>query len=114
MELSSFPSSKQVKSLIISDITDIFENTEFNAFKGKNILAIGGGVGMAPINAIATDLIKKDNNVDVVAAAVTKDELLFIEDLENLGATIHPCTDDGSFGFKGFATDSPTAFNPAK
>ena len=33
---------------------------------------------MAPINAIATDLIKKGNNVDVVAAAQTKDELLYI------------------------------------
>lgn len=76
-----------------------------NSFEGKNILAIGGGVGMAPINAIATDLIKKGNNVDVVAAAVNKEELLFVENLEKLGASVHPCTDDGSFGFKGFATD---------
>ncbi len=76
-----------------------------NSFEGKKILAIGGGVGMAPINAIASDLLKKGNDVDVVAAAVTKDELLFVDNLEKLGATVHPCTDDGSFGFKGFATD---------
>ena len=76
-----------------------------NSFENKKILAIGGGVGMAPINAIASDLIKKGNSVDVVAAAVTKDELLYIESLEKLGANIHPCTDDGSFGFEGFATD---------
>jgi dihydroorotate dehydrogenase electron transfer subunit len=25
--------------------------------------------------------------------------------LEKLGANIYPCTDDGSFGFEGFATD---------
>ena len=25
--------------------------------------------------------------------------------MESLGATVHRCTDDGSFGFKGFATD---------
>jgi len=76
-----------------------------NSLEGKKILVIGGGVGMAPIASITSDLLKKDNDVDVVAAAVTKDELLFTDYLENLGATIHPCTDDGSFGFKGFATD---------
>ena len=76
-----------------------------NSFENKNILAIGGGVGMAPINSIASDLVKKGNSVDVVAAAVTKDELLFTKPLEDLGANLYPCTDDGSFGFEGFATD---------
>ncbi len=76
-----------------------------NSFEGKNIVAIGGGVGMAPINAIASDLIEKGNDVDVIAAAVTKDELLFADSLEKSGAKVHFCTDDGSFGFKGFATD---------
>lgn len=38
---------------------------------------------MAPINAIASDLLKKGNSVDVVPAAVTKDELLFMDSLEN-------------------------------
>ncbi len=76
-----------------------------NSFEGKNLIAIGGGVGMAPITAIASDLIKKGNNVDVIAAAVTKDELLFADYLNDLGANIHHCTDDGSFGFKGFATN---------
>ena len=45
------------------------------------------------------------NDVDVIAAAVTKDELLFADSLEKSGAKVHFCTDDGSFGFKGFATD---------
>ncbi len=76
-----------------------------NSFKDKSIVAIGGGVGMAPINAIASDLIEKGNDVDVIAAAVTKDELLFADSLEKSGANVHFCTDDGSFGFKGFATD---------
>ena len=100
--------TSQLHSLEVGDeigIRGSYGNGFNNSFEGKNILAIGGGVGMAPINAIASNLIKKGNNVDVVAAAVTKDELLFIDNLEKLGATIHPCTDDGSFGFEGFATD---------
>ncbi|MBQ2665681.1 dihydroorotate dehydrogenase electron transfer subunit [Methanobrevibacter sp.] len=75
-----------------------------NTFKDKRIIAIGGGVGMAPVNAIATDLAKS-NEVEVISAAQTKDELLFIDSLEKSGVDVHACTDDGSFGFKGFATD---------
>lgn len=75
-----------------------------NSFEGKNVIAIGGGVGMAPMNSIACDLAR-NNNVSAISAAQTKDELLFIDTLENEGVEVHPCTDDGSFGFKGFATN---------
>ena len=100
--------TSQLHDLKIGDQVGIrgsYGNGFNNSFEGKNILAIGGGVGMAPINAIASDLIEKGNNVDVVAAAVNVDELLYVDNLEKLGANVHPCTDDGSFGFKGFATD---------
>ena len=100
--------TSQLHDLNIGDqigIRGSYGNGFDNSFEGKNIITIGGGVGMAPINAIASDLIKKGNNVDVISAAVTKDELLFSQSLEKLGANVHNCTDDGSFGFKGFATD---------
>ena len=100
--------TSQLHDLNIGDqigIRGSYGNGFNNSFEGKNIIAIGGGVGMAPINAIASDLVKKGNNVDVISAAVTKDELLFSDSLEKLGANVHNCTDDGSFGFKGFATD---------
>jgi dihydroorotate dehydrogenase electron transfer subunit len=71
--------------------------------ENKNILAIGGGVGMAPI-ACFTDYVKEKNNVDIVCASVTKDELLFLERLKNIGANIFTCTDDGTCGFEGYAT----------
>ena len=75
-----------------------------NSFEGKKIIAIGGGVGMAPVNAIASDLAP-NNEVSVISAAQTKDELLFLDSLEKSGVSVYPCTDDGSFGFKGFATN---------
>ena len=40
-----------------------------NALESKRIIAIGGGVGMAPINAIASDLALK-NDVDVIVVAI--------------------------------------------
>ena len=73
-------------------------------FEGKKLLVIGGGVGMAPVTALTHELVK-NNDVEVLVAATTKDELLFLDDLKNSGAKVHPCTDDGSFGFKGFASD---------
>lgn len=100
--------SSQLHDLKVGDkigIRGSYGNGFSNGLTNKKILAIGGGVGMAPINAIASDLLKKGNSVDVVPAAVTKDELLFMDSLEKSGADIYPCTDDGSFGFEGFATD---------
>ena len=43
-----------------------------NSFEDKKIIAIGGGVGMAPINAIASSLAK-NNDVSVISAAQTRD-----------------------------------------
>lgn len=73
-------------------------------FKDKKLLVIGGGVGMAPVTALTHELIK-NNEVDVLLAATTKDELLFLDKFENLDVNLHPCTDDGSYGFEGYASN---------
>jgi len=72
--------------------------------KDMRVLAIGGGVGMAPIAAFCEEAIKNKAQVDVVCAATTLSELLFKDRLEYNGANVYTCTDDGSCGFKGFAT----------
>ena len=73
-------------------------------FKDKKLLVIGGGVGMAPVTALTHELIK-NNEVDVLLAATTKEELLFLDEFENLDVNLHPCTDDGSYGFEGYASN---------
>lgn len=73
-------------------------------FKDKKLLVIGGGVGMAPVTALTQELVK-NNEVDVLLAATTKEELLFLEKFENLDVNLHPCTDDGSYGFEGYASN---------
>ena len=47
----------------------------------------------------------KNNEVDVLLAATTKEELLFLDEFENLDVNLHPCTDDGSYGFEGYASN---------
>ncbi|BAW31915.1 dihydroorotate dehydrogenase, electron transfer subunit, iron-sulfur cluster binding domain protein [Methanothermobacter sp. MT-2] len=73
--------------------------------EGHRILAIGGGIGMAPIVALVEEARARDFEVDVIVAAKTYDELLFLERLKKAGTKIFTCTDDGSCGFKGLATD---------
>lgn len=75
---------------------------EFN--DSKKILAIGGGIGMAPIASFTECAIQNNLEVDVISAALNKNELLFEERLNSVGARVFTCTDDGSCGFKGFAT----------
>ena len=72
--------------------------------KNKKILVIGGGVGMAPIACFTSYAKEKRANIDIVCASITKDELLFPEELDGGGANVFTCTDDGTCGFEGFAT----------
>lgn len=72
---------------------------------GSKILAVGGGVGMAPIVAFTEEASRKDISVDVVSAASTMDELLFSERIQKSGSKLLTCTDDGSYGYCGFGTD---------
>lgn len=72
---------------------------------GSRVLAVGGGIGMAPIAAFTEEASRRGVNVDVITAATTKEEILFQERLENAGANVMPTTDDGSHGFCGFATE---------
>lgn len=96
------PFTESIHSLKVGDMLGLrgpygrgFEIT------GSKILTIGGGVGMAPIYAFVQAAEKKSLNVDVITAATTKDELLFMESDVNSYA----CTDDGTYGFCGFATE---------
>lgn len=59
---------------------------------------------MAPIAAFTEEALKNKAQVDVVCAAQTISELLFNNRLKDAGANVYTCTDDGSCGFKGFAT----------
>ncbi len=74
----------------------------------ERALIIGGGIGMAPLKPLAYQL--RENGIDATAlmAAKTKNELLYVDELEGLvgdGFDVQVATDDGSAGFKGIATD---------
>ena len=66
----------------------------------KKILAVGGGSGVASLGPILSFY----DDVDIISAASTKDELVFVDRFNKEGIKTRECTDDGSCGFKGFST----------
>jgi dihydroorotate dehydrogenase electron transfer subunit len=78
-----------------------------NSFKinGKNLLFVGGGTGIATIAPTVENAINKKINTTVILGARNKNDLFFADRLKNNGAVVQISTDDGSFGFKGLATD---------
>ncbi|MFB0544317.1 MAG: dihydroorotate dehydrogenase electron transfer subunit [Asgard group archaeon] len=78
--------------------------------KGKKIVTVGGGYGMAPLRSLLQKFLKLNNfeTIDVIIAAKTKEKLVFLKEMENLAEknpkiSIQPCTDDGTCGMKGLA-----------
>jgi dihydroorotate dehydrogenase electron transfer subunit len=71
---------------------------------GSKILAVGGGVGMAPLAALSEEAFRRGVEVDLISAAATHDELLFMDRLKD-SAELRACTDDGTYGFCGFGTE---------
>lgn len=72
---------------------------------GSRILAVGGGIGIAPVAAFSEEATRRGLKVDLICAAATKDELIFRDRFKNNGINYKPCTDDGSYGFGGFGTE---------
>jgi dihydroorotate dehydrogenase electron transfer subunit len=75
------------------------------SFKGKKILIVGGGTGIAMITPMVEQCIEKGLVVDVVLGVKSKEELFFVDRIQKTNATMHLSTDDGSEGFCGFASD---------
>ena len=71
----------------------------------KNVLGVAGGVGAAPLYPQLLEYSQRGVNVDLVLGAKSKDYLILIEKYQEVCQNIYFCTDDGSFGEKGFVTD---------
>ena len=71
----------------------------------KRVAVVGGGVGCAIAYPVAKGMFEHGIEVDMIAGFRSKD-IVILEDEMRAGCTnLHICTDDGSYGFKGFTTD---------
>jgi len=75
------------------------------SLSGKRLLLVAGGLGMAPIAPLVDQAMSRGCSVDLVIGAKSAKELLFERRVTKVGANVHISTDDGTKGFKGFASD---------
>ncbi len=68
-------------------------------------LCIGGGVGTAVVHPIAQGLSQRGVRVTSIIGGRSKEWVIFESELHKLGDVV-VCTDDGSYGQKGFVTDA--------
>jgi dihydroorotate dehydrogenase electron transfer subunit len=78
----------------------------FTESRGR-VLMVGGGTGTAPLLFLAKKLAAKADRLSFVIGAKTKNELLFLNDLDAVCTeqTVLATTEDGSYGLKCLATE---------
>ncbi|MFX1502096.1 MAG: dihydroorotate dehydrogenase electron transfer subunit [Promethearchaeota archaeon] len=77
--------------------------------KSKYIFLIGGGIGMAPLCFLSKELYEHKMPYILIQGAKIKSELMFTNQTQMLDKNsndIFYCTEDGSYGTKGIATEA--------
>lgn len=69
------------------------------------VVCVGGGIGTAPVHPIARGFKEAGNEVISILGARTKDLLIMEEEMTAASTKVLVCTDDGSYGQKGFVTN---------
>ena len=77
----------------------------YEEYKGKRIVYVAGGVGIAPVYPQVKYLKEKGFIIDVIYGARSKDLLLIKDKIEKVASKVYYVTDDGTYGEKGFVTD---------
>ena len=87
---------------IVNVVGPLGRPTEIENF-GHAVL-VGGGVGTAVIYPQAEALKRAGNRVSAIIGGRSKEYVIFEQELGRYCDTVHPCTDDGSYGYHGFVT----------
>lgn len=72
----------------------------------KKVCVIGGGVGCAIAYPQAKELYDRGLKVDVITGFRSKDIVILEDEFKKTCDNLIVCTDDGSYGKKGFVTDA--------
>jgi dihydroorotate dehydrogenase electron transfer subunit len=80
--------------------------TSFTESRGR-VLLVGGGTGTAPLLFLAKQLSAKTERLSFVEGAKTKDELLFIRELNGVcnEKSLITTTEDGTYGLQCLVTE---------
>lgn len=67
----------------------------------ENVFVVAGGIGVAPLYFFLQELSELNHNATVLLGASTKEQLICVKEIKDLGHTVLPATDDGSTGHHG-------------
>jgi len=95
--------SKDVGETVFSVTGPLGKPSEIRAY--GNVAVVGGGVGVAEIFPQARALKAAGNHVVCVIGARTLSKLILFEELKPFCDEVYVCTDDGSYGYRGFVSD---------
>ena len=74
--------------------------------KTEKPVLIGGGVGVPPLYKLSKELKNQGKRVSVILGFNSEKEIFFEEEFKEIADRVLICTDDGSYGIKGFVTDA--------
>ncbi|MFH0982184.1 MAG: sulfide/dihydroorotate dehydrogenase-like FAD/NAD-binding protein [Planctomycetota bacterium] len=87
---------------ILDVVGPLGKPTEIKKF--GHVVLVGGGVGTAVIYPQAGALKAAGNKVSAVIGGRSKPYVIMERELAAICDAVHPCTDDGSYGYHGFVT----------
>ncbi len=96
--------SKNVGEQIYSIAGPLGKPSEIKRY-GK-VALVGGGVGVAEILPQIRALKQVGNDVIAIIGARSLNKLILVEEVKSICNEVYVCTDDGSYGFKGFVSDA--------
>jgi ferredoxin--NADP+ reductase len=71
----------------------------------KRVLGVGGGIGVAPLLPKTREFKEAGNRVVSIIGARSKNLLILEDEMRAASDELVVCTDDGSYGHKGFVSD---------
>ncbi|MCK5784438.1 MAG: sulfide/dihydroorotate dehydrogenase-like FAD/NAD-binding protein [Desulfobacterales bacterium] len=110
----------QVIYMVVGKSTDIFKSLKVgDGFQdvigplGKpthieklgNVVCVGGGTGVAVLFPITRGFKEAGNKVVSIIGSRSKNLMILEDKMRAASDELHVCTDDGSYGHKGFVTD---------
>jgi ferredoxin--NADP+ reductase len=73
--------------------------------KVGKVVCVGGGTGIAVLHPITRGLKQVGNHVISIIGARSKELLIMEDKMQAVSDELYICTDDGTYGHKGFVTD---------
>ena len=76
-------------------------------------ILVGGGIGVAPLPALAETIVRETSSTpEVITAARNHNLILCQDDFRQMGCKVHVATDDGSLGQQALAHDVLAQLSP--